>query len=141
MSLQRVDFIILHCSATKPSQDIGVGEIDRWHRARGFLKVGYHYVIRRNGDVELGRSLNEAGAHASGYNNRSIGICLVGGVSEKDVNTAENNFTQEQWAALVPLLRDMKARFPKAKIIGHREVAKKACPSFDVQERLKGVTI
>ena len=42
------NYIVIHCSATRPSQDIGVKEIDRWHRERGFIKVGYGTVIRWN---------------------------------------------------------------------------------------------
>jgi N-acetylmuramoyl-L-alanine amidase len=140
MSRQRTDFIIVHCAATGPDQDIGAREIDRWHRARGFLKIGYQFVIRRNGEVETGRELDEVGAHAEGYNSRSVGICLVGGV-EADGKTPQDNFTHAQWSALTALLRDMKQRYPEAKIIGHREVSRKACPSFDVQAWLKTVDI
>ena len=137
MPRKTTDYIVVHCSATKPSMDIGKKEIDRWHRERGFFKIGYHFVIRRDGTLETGRDLMDAGAHVQGINDRSIGICMVGGVSEHDVNTAENNFTQAQFAALVTLLKQMKTKFPKAAIKGHNEFAKKACPSFDVQAWLK----
>ena len=127
--------------------DIGVKEIDQWHRANGWLKIGYHFVIRRDGTVEVGRDIDEAGAHASGYNNRSIGICLVGGVGPKQqvkpngpwqAGAPEANYTEEQWAALHKLVEQMEAKYPKAKVIGHREISRfpKACPSFDVQEWL-----
>jgi N-acetylmuramoyl-L-alanine amidase len=128
------DFIIIHCSATRPSQDIGVAEIDRWHRQRGFLSVGYHYVIRRDGTLETGRSLYAAGAHARGFNHNSVGICMVGGVTEGDVNVAEDNFTDTQKEALVGLVESLTKEFPEADVIGHRQVAAKACPSFDVRK-------
>lgn len=134
MARAKTDLIIVHCSATPPAMDIGVKEIDRWHRARHFLKVGYHYVIRRDGTVEPGRDLYEPGAHAKGYNFRSVGVCLVGGVAE-DKKTPENNFTTEQFESLEVLLRGLRDTYPGAEIIGHREVnPHKACPSFDVQE-------
>lgn len=134
---QRTDLIIVHCAATKPSLDIGVKDIDRWHRQRGWLKVGYHFVIRRDGTREKGRDLMEPGAHAAGYNHRSVGVCLVGGLAEDGV-TPENNFTDAQWATLRLTLKELRADFPEARIIGHREVEpSKACPSFDVQEYLK----
>lgn len=132
------DFIFIHCSATKPSQDIGAAEIDRWHRARGWLGIGYHFVIRRDGTVEKGRDLYQAGAHAQGYNDRSVGICLVGGIHETKMQgrwpKPEANFTEAQWEALDTLVDQMLEKFPDAKVIGHNEVAKKACPSFNVQE-------
>ena len=69
--------IIIHCSATKEDKDYTVAVIDRWHRARGFRKIGYHFVIYRNGDIHVGRSLSEIGAHCKGHNAISIGICYM----------------------------------------------------------------
>lgn len=133
MARKSTELLILHCSATPPTMDIGVKEIDRWHRARGFFKIGYHFVIRRNGVVEKGRAIEEPGAHAKGYNHKSIGICLVGG--DEDMTT--NDYTDAQWAALKALLDELHGSYPEAKIIGHNEVnPHKACPSFDVQEWL-----
>ena len=134
---KKTDYIVLHCSATRPSQDIDAKEIDRWHRSRGWLKIGYHFVITREGKQEVGRELMEIPAHAKGYNHKSVGICLVGGVTEDDHTKPENNFTPEQWETLDVLLRVLTDRFPKATIIGHNEISKKDCPSFDVQEFLK----
>ena len=116
--------------------DIGRKEIDRWHRERGFFMIGYHYVVRRDGSVEEGRPLMQPGAHVQGINDRSVGICMVGGVAE-DGKTPEANFTPEQWGALKVLLKKLKEKFPHAKIKGHNEFANKACPSFSVQDWLK----
>ena len=144
-----VRLIVIHCSATSPKQDIGLAEIDRWHRQRGMLRVGYHRIIRRDGTIENGRSLNEPGAHAAGFNRQSIGVCLVGGVDVR--NKPEDNFTPEQWAALKTLCGSLVTMmFPKARIVGHRDLSpdmngdgvvdfsewKKACPSFDVAKWL-----
>lgn len=126
------NLIIIHCAATRPSQDIGAKEIDEWHRRKGYLSIGYHHVIRRDGTIEPGRSLQEIGAHASGHNAESVGVCLVGGVSENNVNKPENNFTPAQMNTLTALVADLKAAFPQARVIGHRDVNPgKACPSFD----------
>lgn len=130
------DFLVVHCSATTPTMDIGRKEIDRWHRERGFFMVGYHYIIRRDGTVETGRPLMQPGAHVQGINDRSVGICMVGGVA-KDGKTPEANFTPVQWGALKVLLKELKQKFPAAEIKGHNEFANKACPSFDVQKWLK----
>lgn len=135
----KTDYIAIHCAATRPSQDIGAVEIDRMHRQRGFKCIGYHYVIRRNGKIELGRPQNQIGAHVEGFNSTSVGICMVGGVSEKDINVPEENFTDAQWLSLKATLQALKKDYPKARIQGHRDFPKvaKACPSFDVKTWLK----
>jgi N-acetylmuramoyl-L-alanine amidase len=122
--------------------NIGAAEIDRWHRQKGWRKIGYHFVIKRDGTIESGRGLTEIGAHAAGYNSVSIGICLVGGVSEQDVKKAENNFTTPQMKALRYLLSNLlDTSFPKAEVLGHRDLpgVAKDCPSFDVQKWFYGV--
>lgn len=136
---ERTDFIVIHCSATGAKADIGAKDIDKWHRAKGWACIGYHYVIRRNGTVEEGRDEKVIGAHVEGWNANSLGICMVGGVDANDISKAENNFTKEQFASLKQLLLDLKKRYPSAKIQGHRDFpdVKKACPSFDVAAWLK----
>lgn len=134
----RTDFIVVHCAATPPSLDVGAKEIRSWHKKRGWIDIGYHYVDRRNGEIEPGRDEHLPGAHVRNYNSRSVGICLVGGVSESDRKVAENNFTAEQLESLHALLRDLKKRYPDAEILGHRDFPKvaKECPSFDVRDWL-----
>jgi N-acetyl-anhydromuramyl-L-alanine amidase AmpD len=133
--IQQVKYIVIHCAATTEDQDIGAEEIRSWHLQRGWLDIGYHKVIRRDGTIENGRELNVPGAHARGFNHISWGICLVGGV-ESDNKTPESNFTHAQWDALLNLVRDMKAEVPSAQVVGHRDLpnVNKACPSFDVKE-------
>lgn len=139
---RKIDKIIIHCSATPPWMNIGASRIKKWHtdpkpKGNGWSDIGYHFVIKRDGEIEDGRPLEIAGAHTKGHNTGSIGICLVGGVSEDDTNLAENNFTDAQFNALRSLLIVCKADYKKATIHGHREFStKKACPSFDVGEYL-----
>ncbi len=128
----KTEFIIIHGAATPPNMDIGVKEIDEWHKERGFNGCGYNEVIRRNGVPEQGREENAIGAHAKGYNSISVGICLVGGVDER--GQPQNNYTPEQLQTLRRLLRFYRALFPSAAIIGHNEInPHKACPCFDVK--------
>ncbi len=132
-------YIAVHCAATPAGMDIGVKEIDRWHRQKGFLKIGYQFVIRRSGQLEIGRDEDEIGAHVQGYNAVSIGVCLVGGVDADDVSKAENNFTEEQFSTLRTLLERLQIQYPDAEVLGHRDFpdVAKACPSFDVRAWLK----
>ncbi|MGL5935050.1 MAG: N-acetylmuramoyl-L-alanine amidase [Cetobacterium sp.] len=127
-------YLIVHCSATSPSMThVDAKEIDRWHRQKGWLKLGYHFVIRRDGFQQIGRQINEVGAHAFGHNQHSIGICLVGGVKE-DKKTPEDNFTAAQKETLYRLLLQLRAAYPKAEIITHQSVEKgKTCPNFDLK--------
>tara|TARA_Y100001970_G_C13461316_1_gene475201 strand:- start:96 stop:509 length:414 start_codon:yes stop_codon:yes gene_type:complete len=129
-----IEYIVVHCSATRPSQDIDAATIDEWHKERGFNSIGYHYVIKRNGEVETGRDENTQGAHALGYNHNSLGICLVGGVKQEDYKIGENNFTDEQWKSFEELVSKLEEKYLGVKIIGHNEISKKFCPSFDVQQ-------
>jgi N-acetylmuramoyl-L-alanine amidase len=126
---RKIDKIIIHCSATPPSMDIDAKEIDRWHRNKGWSQIGYHFVIKRDGEIQDGRPLELIGAHVKGYNTGSIGICLVGGVEEGNVSHAQDNFTDKQWRSLRNLLKICKADYKKATIHGHNEYANKACPS------------
>jgi N-acetyl-anhydromuramyl-L-alanine amidase AmpD len=133
-SRKTTDFIAVHCSATQPKSDIGAPEIKRWHRERGFLDIGYHYVIRRNGVIDAGRPEHAAGAHVVGFNHNSVGVCLVGGINAQ--GKSENNFTPEQFERLEMLLRTLKDKYPKAVIQGHRDFPQvaKDCPCFDVKK-------
>tara|TARA_Y100001938_G_scaffold114805_1_gene157850 strand:+ start:87 stop:449 length:363 start_codon:yes stop_codon:yes gene_type:complete len=113
--------------------DIGADTIKNWHvNERGWRDIGYHKVIKRNGEVQDGRDIRDSGAHAAGYNAKSVGVCMVGGMAED--NSAENNFTPHQWIALIMEIKKLSEMYPEAKIIGHNEISEKECPSFDVQQ-------
>lgn len=120
----RPNRIFVHCSATSDFDDsIDAAKIDSWHKARGWDGIGYHYVIKRNGTIEVGRDENEIGAHARGYNTDSIGICLVGTL----------NFTSQQVASLVDLIIDVMNRYniDSTNLWGHYEVnPNKTCPNI-----------
>jgi len=127
-----IDEIIVHCSATPAGRDVGVDEIRCWHvKERGFADVGYHFVIRLDGTVEVGRKLSLAGAHCVGHNRRSVGVCYVGGLN-KDFKAADTR-TIAQRDALTTLVGWLKRAFPKAAVYGHRDFARKECPCFDAR--------
>ena len=113
-------------------------QIDRWHKERGFKKIGYHYVIYLDGSIHEGRKEEEIGAHTVGHNANSIGICYIGGCS-KDGRTPKDTRTEAQKNALCGLLSELVKKYPYASIHGHREFANKACPCFDVQAEYKNI--
>ena len=138
--MRKINEIIVHCAATREGRDFTVEDITRWHKARGFATIGYHYVIYRDGSIHEGRPLEQIGAHCVGHNKHSIGICYIGGCAS-DGKTPKDTRTPEQKEALLALLRRLKARFPNATIHGHRDFAAKACPSFDAFREYRQLAI
>lgn len=142
----RTDLIVVHCSATGPKSDIGKREITQWHLKRGFVTIGYHYVIRRDGSIEVGRRETEIGAHVAGHNSNSVGVCMVGGVDTQ--GKPSDNFTVTQYDSLRLLLGHLTTRYSSAKIVGHRDLSpdhdeglpgwsSRHCPGFDLSKWLQ----
>lgn len=150
-SNRSINEIIVHCSATKEGQDFTVADITKWHKQRGFTTIGYHYVIYRDGSLHEGRNINVSGAHCTGHNTHSIGICYIGGLSAN--GKCKDTRTEKQKKALLNLLTNLRKLYPKAKIIGHRDTSPdkngngiiepkewvKECPSFDAKTEYKKV--
>lgn len=130
--MRKINKIIIHCTATPRGRHVTVAEIDRWHHARGFDDIGYHYVIYLDGSIHPGRDLSHIGAHCKGHNTGSIGIAYVGGV-EADGHTPADTRTPQQKTALRTLVEELRGRFPMTSVHGHNEFAAKACPCFDVK--------
>ena len=134
---EETKYIVIHCSQTRPSQNIGAKDIDRWHREQGWLKIGYATVIKRDGIIEQGREDDEVQAAVKGYNHNSFNLCLIGGAKEEDWKQPDDNFTGEQWESLKKELTRLVIKYPDAQILGHRDLDdKKFCPSFDVRQYL-----
>lgn len=131
--MRKIEKIILHCAATPEGRDVSASEICRWHRARGFRTIGYHWVIRLDGRIEAGRPESEIGAHCTGQNSHSIGVCYVGGIDAVTLKPKDTR-TPAQKKAMGRLLRELRQRYPEATLHGHNEFAAKACPSFIVRE-------
>jgi len=136
--MRTIKEFIIHCSATQEGRDYTVEDIRRWHIARKFKDIGYHFVIYRDGSIHTGRPLAQVGAHCLKHNAYSIGICYIGGVA-RDCKTPKDTRTEAQKKALVQLLKDLHKRFPQATVHGHREFVAKACPCFDVQKEYKSL--
>lgn len=117
---------VVHCADTPDDMDIGVKEIREWHIARKFNDIGYHYVIRRDGTIEVGRPIEKMGAHAKGYNRNSVGTCLVG----------RDNFTHAQYEALRTIDNFLRKVY-NVNTVGHCDITiGKTCPNFNVKKVL-----
>jgi N-acetylmuramoyl-L-alanine amidase len=132
--MRKINKIIIHCTATPEGREHDVADIRRWHLKRGFNDIGYHYLIHIDGTIEEGRPINKQGAHCSGENKGSIGLCYVGGMS-KDMKKAKDTRTQSQKDSLIKLMHELIYKYNKDMTIhGHNEYANKSCPSFIVKE-------
>lgn len=123
--------IDIHCAATPEGKDFTVEDIRRWHKERGFSDIGYHYVIYRDGRILVARPIGQIGAHISGRNTGTIGICYIGGVSA-DGKAAKDTRTARQTSSLLWLTQELATLHGVRRIAGHNEFAAKACPSFSV---------
>ena len=130
------DTIVIHCSATPATMDIGVEKIREWHVDENHWDdVGYHHIITRDGTIEPARPEEMQGAHAPAANYRSVAICMIGGSNSN--GDWENNFLDPQWVTLKALLLNLIEKYEIKKIIGHYQVDdKKECPSFKVPDWL-----
>jgi len=141
-----INYIVWHVSATEENIDIGFEEIDKMHRARGWNGCGYHFIIRINGVLEIGRNLDRRGAHVGsvGHNHDSWGICIIGG--NKNGKPA-NTINESQLRTLEKLTIGLKNKAPDAEVLGHRDLSPdldgdgiiekhewmKECPCFDAR--------
>lgn len=141
------DYIVIHCTATRARDmdSVTVADVDRWHKARGWAGCGYHFVIEADGNISPGRDINERGAHVRGFNSRSIGIALVGGLDDDGKPCA--NFRPAQMVALSNQLEYLRGIYPFGEVLGHRDLSPdldgdgvierhewlKECPCFDVR--------
>ena len=147
--MRNIKRIIIHCSATKEGMDYDVSDIRRWHLANGWTDVGYHYIIKLNGEIQEGRPLDKAGAHTSGWNKDSIGICYIGGCDKN--GKPKDTRTLAQKNAMYCLVKTLMNKFKVTDVKGHRDYSPdknhdgkitpnewvKACPSFEVSDWLK----
>lgn len=144
--MKTIDTIIIHCSATREGKDFRAADIERWHREQGFAMIGYNFVVDLDGTVEVGRPLSMTGAHCKGWNDRSIGICYVGGLDEN--GKPKDTRTLAQKKTLAEIVQNLMEVYPTiVRVIGHRDTSPdlngdgkitpnewiKACPCFDVQ--------
>lgn len=145
--MEKIDAIVIHCTATRAGKSFRAKDIDRWHKAQGWKCIGYNFVIGIDGKIEEGRPLTMDGAHCkqagqsgSPYNKHSIGIVYVGGI-DKNGKPADTR-TPAQKKAMVELVYNLLDKIPDIKeIIGHNEVSKKDCPCFDVRAEFPSVII
>lgn len=132
--VRTINEIILHCTATPEGIDYTVDQVRCWHvQGNGWSDIGYHYLIHLDGTISVGRPLEKIGAHCTGHNARSIGICYVGGCAP-DGNTPKDTRTPQQREAIKKLISHFTLLIPGIAVHCHNEFAAKACPSFTISQ-------
>lgn len=137
--MRKIDKIIVHCTATAEGKDYHVADVDKWHKQKGWKGIGYHYLVTLDGTIERGRPENEIGAHCTGQNKNSIGICYVGGLDKN--GKAKDTRTEAQKKTLLELIVALIIKYPQAKIYGHRDFANKDCPCFDARKEYYNINL
>lgn len=146
--MREINLIVVHCSATRVDRDFTENDLEVCHRHRGFNGAGYHFYIRKNGDIKNTRPLEKPGAHALGYNAHSIGICYEGGLDVR-YRPADTR-TEWQKHSLRVLIRTLLMDYPGCRVCGHRDLSPdrngdgrispeewvKECPCFEVTSKL-----
>jgi N-acetylmuramoyl-L-alanine amidase len=134
------DLIVLH-HVGDIDRDVSAAEIHKWHSGQGWAGIGYHYVIRKDGTIERGRPRSAIGAHVQGFNNRSIGINIVGNFEQTTPNPAQI----ESAAMLIAELSDIYCLTPMpATVVGHRDLMATACPGqnlYNILQDIRGKAI
>lgn len=151
--MAKLQYLVLHCTATPEGREVSAADIRRLHtsappRGRGWKQVGYTDMIHLDGKVERLVNNNEDANvdpweitnGAKGYNSISRHVVYVGGLAS-DAKTPKDTRTAAQLASMTTYVRNFHARFPDVKIIGHNQVAAKACPSFNVPAWLRSIGI
>lgn len=124
MNKDDIKYIVVHCSDSPQGRGDDAATIHQWHTARNWSGIGYHYVITEDGTCQNGRPLYWQGSHAYGYNDKSVGICLIG----------EGDYTNEQMDTLRTLTGYLDGMFVNALVVGHNDLDEgKECPLFDVK--------
>ena len=115
----KTNVIVLHHAAAKVCT---AKQVDSWHKGNGWTGIGYHFFVRKDGSIYRGRPEWAVGAHASGHNSDTIGICAEGNYDE------EKAMPDAQKTAIKELLRYLKCKYPAAVLKRHSDVCATGCP-------------
>ena len=152
--MARMKYLVLHCTATPEGREVTSNELRHWHTdpvskgGRGWKQVGYTDLIHLDGRVERLVGNNEDAEvdpweitnGTKGCNSVSRHVAYAGGLA-KDGRTAKDTRTAAQLEAMGQYVKDFHRRFPDVRIVGHNELAAKACPCFDVRKWLESIGI
>lgn len=134
--MRNINYIAIHCTATQPESSISSIQ-NYWKNNLGWKNPGYHYIIDRFGNVVNLLPIELVSNGVQGYNSQTINISYVGGIDKS--GKPKDTRTEAQKQSILKILKELRVKFPKAKIQGHRDFpnVKKACPSFDAKKEYR----
>lgn len=140
---KETNYIVVHHTQEVGKHD--VDEIHQWHRNRRtkdgkpWAGIGYHYYVRKDGEIYQGRPRNKKGAHVNdevhNYNSVTIGVCFEG-----DFRT--EMMGEGQLEASIMLLSILSLGYGNIDICTHHHLDKRrSCPgkNFPIKELIKRV--
>lgn len=143
---------MIHCTATREGREYKGEQIRKMHtdpppKGRGWKQMGYSDLIHQDGCVQNmvpydGDGIiqpREITNGAVGMNGSSRHACYIGGLDKK--GKPKDTRTDEQKESLRRYVLAFLEIYPDAKVMGHNQVAAKACPCFDVPEWLRGIGV
>ena len=147
--MRKIKRIFIHCTAGSQKQT--VADLRTEFKRKGWKNPGYHYVISPDGAITQLLDEQQVSNGVKGYNQTSINVAYIGGIDSND--KAIDNRTEAQKASLIRLLKELRGRYPKAQILGHRDISPdtnhngkvdsweriKECPCFDAMIEYKGI--
>jgi N-acetylmuramoyl-L-alanine amidase len=142
---RKVSEVIVHATETFTNKDIGSEAIHSDMQQNG-KRIGYHYVIRRDGRLQRGRPVNREGEHTASHNKNSIGIVMVGGINQSSgiesptTYLSPRSFTRAQYTTLEQFLRSFYRRYPGGQVFGHNDIEESHDdPYFDIPDYVRAV--
>lgn len=147
--MRKIKRIFIHCTAGSQKQT--VADLRAEFKRKGWKNPGYHYVISPDGAITQLLDEQQVSNSVKGYNQTSINVAYIGGIDSN--GKAVDNRTEAQKASLLKLLKELRGRYPKAQILGHRDISPdtnhngkvdsweriKECPCFDAMIEYKGI--
>lgn len=136
--MRTINYLVIHCTATQPNAKISSIQ-NYWKNELKWKNPGYHYIIESNGNVVSLLPIEQISNGVGGWNSQIINISYVGGIDFK--GNPKDTRTEAQKDSILKLLKDLKKRFPNAKIQGHRDFphVRKDCPSFDAKKEYANI--
>lgn len=135
--MRKIKYLVVHCTASP--QTTTIDSIKNHWKTIGWKQVGYHKIVKPNGDVVTLAPDDVVTNGVKGYNSESLHVSYIGGIDSR--LKALDNRTQGQKDAISQVLHEWRRLYPDAIIQGHRDFpnVNKACPSFDAKSEYKHI--
>jgi N-acetylmuramoyl-L-alanine amidase len=134
--MRKIKYIVVHCTAT--GQSATVDNIQKyWREKLGWKNPGYHILIDVFGNKHRLALDSQVVNGVAGHNSYSLHVSYIGGIDRQ--GKPLDNRSDRQKQSLLEVLREWKKEHPNAEIVGHRDLGRKACPSFDAKKEYKDI--